>query len=174
MTELPRKHLGNLWPSRKTNVNLWYAAFYGALFSISIRMLHSAVSSDTFFPNDANVSQSVAEFIGSLLPGIGLFVGIGYVNNRKLETVHQSPTILSTVEPKPRPPSIAARSFASKARTLAIWIFGILAGAIIGGLIASRLEPSYGDDGSTTMLGIFAGVFTFACLRLWLASPRKA
>jgi uncharacterized protein YcfJ len=52
-------------------------------------------------------------------------------------------------------------------RTFGIWVFGILASAIIGGLIGSRL-----DDRSTgdleTILGILAGVFTFACIRLWL------
>jgi hypothetical protein len=52
-------------------------------------------------------------------------------------------------------------------RTFGIWVFGILASAIIGGLIGSRLDDR-AAGGLETILGILAGVFTFACIRLWL------
>jgi hypothetical protein len=57
------------------------------------------------------------------------------------------------------------------ARTIAIWIFGLLASAIIGGLVGSRLEPTYSDGWG--FWGVLAGMLTFACLRLWLAAPSK-
>jgi hypothetical protein len=38
------------------------------------------------------------------------------------------------------------RDGAVMARTIAIWIFGLLASAIIGGLVGSRLEPMYSYD----------------------------
>ena len=50
-------------------------------------------------------------------------------------------------------------------RTLAIWIFGLLASAIIGGFIGSILDTSrYGGVGLP--FGVIAGVCVFACLRL--------
>jgi uncharacterized protein YcfJ len=52
-------------------------------------------------------------------------------------------------------------------RTFGIWVFGILASAIIGGLIGSRMDDRATGD-LETILGILAGVFTFACVRLWL------
>jgi uncharacterized protein YcfJ len=51
-------------------------------------------------------------------------------------------------------------------RTFGIWVFGILAGAIIGGLIGSRIDDRATGD-LETILGMLAGVFTFACIRLW-------
>jgi hypothetical protein len=59
------------------------------------------------------------------------------------------------------------------ARTIAIWVFGLLASAIAGGLVASRLTPQYSDDTVWGMFGILGGMFAFACIRLWLAHPRK-
>jgi hypothetical protein len=56
-------------------------------------------------------------------------------------------------------------------RTIAIWVFGLLASAIIGGLVGSRLQPPYSYDWG--MWGALAGMFAFACLRLWLAAPSK-
>jgi hypothetical protein len=58
------------------------------------------------------------------------------------------------------------------ARTIGIWIFGVLASAIVGGLIGSRMEPAYSNDWG--LWGVLAGIFAFACLRLWLAgTPSK-
>src|SRR5262245_35321171 len=54
------------------------------------------------------------------------------------------------------------------ARAVAIWVFGLLASAIIGGLVGSRLEPMYSYDWEAW--GALAGMFIFACLRLWLAA----
>ena len=68
---------------RKTKVNLWRAALYGALFMLAVRALHSAVSSASFFPDDT-FPGNLAEFIAYFLPGIILFVGVGYINNRRL------------------------------------------------------------------------------------------
>jgi hypothetical protein len=41
---------------------------------------------------------------------------------------------------------VGKRDGAVMARTVAIWIFGLLASAIIGGLVGSRLEPVYSYD----------------------------
>jgi hypothetical protein len=61
------------------------------------------------------------------------------------------------------------------ARAIAIWIFGLLASFIVGGLISLHFgDPR--DAGLTALYiwgGALAGLFTFACLRLWLAAPSK-
>jgi len=57
------------------------------------------------------------------------------------------------------------------ARTIAIWVTGLLASAIIGGLIAARLEPP--DAYEWGFPGALAGMLAFACLRLWLGARRK-
>ena len=51
-------------------------------------------------------------------------------------------------------------------RTVAIWVCGLLACAIIGGLIGSGLAPPYTYDWG--VWGALAGMLAFACLRLWL------
>jgi hypothetical protein len=56
-------------------------------------------------------------------------------------------------------------------RTIAIWIFGLLASAIIGSLIASRVQPPYAYDWG--FAGGLAGICAFACLRLWLGDDRS-
>jgi hypothetical protein len=56
-------------------------------------------------------------------------------------------------------------------RTLGIWFFGILASAIIGGLIGARLDTGYDNSGGFS--GFFAGAFAFACIRLWLGQSRQ-
>lgn len=54
------------------------------------------------------------------------------------------------------------------ARRIAIWVFGILASGIFGGLIGQQLD--YSDGGTWGFLG---GTFAFACARLWLTDrPR--
>lgn len=50
------------------------------------------------------------------------------------------------------------------ARKIGIWIFGLLASGIFGGLIGHQLE--YLEGG---IWGFLGGAFAFACLRLWLA-----
>jgi len=58
-------------------------------------------------------------------------------------------------------------------RTVAIWIFGLLASAIIGGfagILAGHLG-GMSPYASTELWGGLAGMFAFACLRLWLAGP---
>lgn len=52
-------------------------------------------------------------------------------------------------------------------RTTAIWIFGLVASAIIGGLAAARLTL---DD--YAVLGVLAGMACFACARLWATAGR--
>jgi hypothetical protein len=52
-------------------------------------------------------------------------------------------------------------------RTFGIWVFGILASAIIGGVIGSRLDDLATGDLMIILCGL-AGIFTFACIRLWL------
>jgi hypothetical protein len=56
-------------------------------------------------------------------------------------------------------------------RTIAVWIFGLLASAIFGGLIADRFLSSGYD--SMAVWGFLGGMFAFACARLWLATPSK-
>ena len=61
-------------------------------------------------------------------------------------------------------------------RRIAIWVFGLLASGIFGGLIGQQLE--YSDvSGVETFGGIWGflgGVFAFACIRLWLTdTPRR-
>jgi len=60
-------------------------------------------------------------------------------------------------------------------RTFAIWIFGLLASMIVGGMIGAQLDALHHDFfGSIYWFwGILAGDFIFACLRLWLAAPTK-
>jgi hypothetical protein len=60
------------------------------------------------------------------------------------------------------------------ARSVAIWIFGLIASAIIGGFVGSSYAVTFhptapGDGGFFGMVG---GMSVFACLRLWLAAPR--
>jgi hypothetical protein len=54
----------------------------------------------------------------------------------------------------------------NRRRNIAIWVFGLLASGIFGGLIADR----FFDSGAT---GFFGGLFAFACARLWLTTPSK-
>jgi hypothetical protein len=56
-------------------------------------------------------------------------------------------------------------------RTFGIWVFGLLASAIVGGLVGDRLYTGYGSDGG--FFGVLAGMFAFACARLWLGQSRK-
>jgi hypothetical protein len=58
-------------------------------------------------------------------------------------------------------------------RTFGIWAFGILASAIVGGIVGSRFDEYY-SGGLNMILGVLAGVFTFACIRLWLGQWREA
>lgn len=53
-------------------------------------------------------------------------------------------------------------------RTIAIWVFGLLASGIFGGLIGQQLE--YSDGG---VWGFLGGAFAFACIRLWLADKPR-
>ena len=58
-------------------------------------------------------------------------------------------------------------------RTFGIWLFGILASAIIGGVIGGVAGSRLDDIGTGELmiiLGMLAGVFSFACIRLWLTS----
>lgn len=53
-------------------------------------------------------------------------------------------------------------------RIIAIWVFGILASAIFGGMIGDLLlQPGGG------LMGAVGGILAFACARLWLASPSQ-
>jgi hypothetical protein len=56
------------------------------------------------------------------------------------------------------------------ARAIAIWIFGLLASAIIGAFAGAHFGETYDI---AYFWGALAGMFAFACLRLWLAAPSK-
>lgn len=47
-------------------------------------------------------------------------------------------------------------------RSLAIWVFGLLASGIFGGMVGSHLTYDGG------FFGFVGGIFAFICLRLWL------
>ena len=49
------------------------------------------------------------------------------------------------------------------ARTIAIWIFGLLGSGLLGYLIGGLLYDE--------QAGMFAFMFLFACFRLWLNEP---
>jgi hypothetical protein len=57
-------------------------------------------------------------------------------------------------------------------RTVAIWISGLLASAIIGGFIGSTFDTVYGD-GLGSITGVLAGLLAFTCARLWLAGEPR-
>jgi len=53
-------------------------------------------------------------------------------------------------------------------RTFGIWLFGLIASAMIGGMIGHYF---YGGD--FDVFGGLTGMAVFACARLWLASPSQ-
>jgi hypothetical protein len=56
-------------------------------------------------------------------------------------------------------------------RIFGIWLFGLLAGAIAGGIVGAWLDTGYEHTG--WFFGMFAGLFGFACVRLWLGQNPK-
>jgi hypothetical protein len=61
-------------------------------------------------------------------------------------------------------------------RTIGIWIFGLLAAAIIGGFLGSAYAEHFyphNSDGLEPIFGVIGGMCVFACLRLWLAPKSK-
>jgi hypothetical protein len=57
------------------------------------------------------------------------------------------------------------------ARTIAIWVFGLLASSIAGNLIGNWLDTYRTGWGG--LLGIPAGLFAFVCIRLWMSERRE-
>jgi hypothetical protein len=56
-------------------------------------------------------------------------------------------------------------------RSFFIWLTGILASAIVGGLIGNLLDPNpYNGAG---FWGGCAGILIFTCARLWLGQPKS-
>jgi hypothetical protein len=53
-------------------------------------------------------------------------------------------------------------------RTTGIWLFGLIASAMIGGMIGHYF---YGE--SMDIFSGLTGMAVFACARLWLASPSR-
>jgi len=60
-------------------------------------------------------------------------------------------------------------------RTFAIWVFGMLASMIVGGMIGAQLDALNHDYVTSMRMvwGALAGALIFACLRLWLSAPTK-
>jgi hypothetical protein len=54
-------------------------------------------------------------------------------------------------------------------RTIVIWIFGLPACAIVGGMIGTLIQPPHGDWGG---MGALAGVLAFSGLRVWFTADR--
>jgi hypothetical protein len=50
-------------------------------------------------------------------------------------------------------------------RIVALWVFGLLASGIVGGMVGSQLAGS-GDDILYVEFGLIAGMSAFACARL--------
>jgi len=59
-------------------------------------------------------------------------------------------------------------------RTTAIWVFGLVAAAIIGGFIGSAYDTTFNPygGGAGGFFGAIGAICIFACARLWL-SPKK-
>jgi len=53
-------------------------------------------------------------------------------------------------------------------RTIAIWVFGLLASAIVGGFIGYQMGG--GEVFWAILLGALGGLFAFACARLIFAA----
>jgi zinc transporter ZupT len=61
------------------------------------------------------------------------------------------------------------------ARTIGIWIFGLLGSGIAGGMIGIAIIQPVGTNQFLTFVGGFAsGLFAFACARLWLTKPQSS
>lgn len=62
-------------------------------------------------------------------------------------------------------------------RTTAIWIFGLIASAIIGAFVGSAYDSTFNPYSMGTsgggLFGFIGGMCLFACLRLWLAPKSK-
>jgi hypothetical protein len=60
-------------------------------------------------------------------------------------------------------------------RTLGIWVFGLLAAAIIGGFIGSAYDSVFNPyaGGLGLLTAALAAMSVFTCLRLWLAPKSK-
>jgi hypothetical protein len=52
-------------------------------------------------------------------------------------------------------------------RTVALWVFGLLAGGSFGGLIGFAISSLYGGQQYDGFLGLIGGVSAFVCARLW-------
>jgi hypothetical protein len=59
-------------------------------------------------------------------------------------------------------------------RTAGIWICGLAASAIVGGIVGSRFDETSSLYGGTIywLWGTLAGLLTFACVRLWATSAK--
>lgn len=56
-------------------------------------------------------------------------------------------------------------------RTFGIWLFGLLASALIAGALGSALDGPYSSDKSFWLA--IGGMFAFSCFRLWAAAEWK-
>jgi len=57
-------------------------------------------------------------------------------------------------------------------RTIAIWVFGLIAGLIIGGFLGGAFDAEFNPHTTVSynsFAGGIAGMCVFGCLRLWLA-----
>jgi hypothetical protein len=144
-------------------------AFVGAMLGLITSWSHIK-------PSDS-IEHLWIELGSQALGFAGLFALVAYIGSRiwprrlarhelVLTDNHSSTTGRS---PGPRHPTATYNQRGRMGRTIAIWVFGLLASAMVGGMIATRLAPPYAHDWD--VWGAFAGIFTFICLRLWLAGP---
>ena len=58
--------------------------------------------------------------------------------------------------------------------SVALWVCGLLASAIVGGFVGSLLERPYSSGaGMFWGAGTGVGLFAWTCARFWLASGRN-
>lgn len=56
------------------------------------------------------------------------------------------------------------------ARTIGIWVCGLIVSGIVGGIAGTKIVSGYETE---ALPGVWAGMFAFACFRLWMNERRR-
>jgi hypothetical protein len=153
-----------VWRKNWDEVGRWMLLM---LFFISvafgIRVLGKAL--------DWSVTTDIKVFVGYwlLLLGILLFNKLTeWVMDRRVSRKYNA-WRAAGMPPVFAMPTTNADRKEQKMRTAGIWICGLLASAIVGGIVGSRFDETSSLYGGTIywLWGILAGLLTFACVRLW-------
>ena len=65
----------------------------------------------------------------------------------------------------------AAQEIAREIRTIGIWITGLLASSIAGGILGDAIDSGMSDGYG--FLGAVAGALAFTCFRLWRGDAKS-